>query len=275
MEKQRFFWVLLVALGFIGTAEASFQDDGKNKTYNRVESVPIQDPGTGTTTTPNQYSQNSTYYDKLRLGQTGGTEQKTSDQTKTTTYTSTPSTTSTYTSTPATTTTYTSTPATTTTYTSTPATTTTYTPAAETSYTTGTVTTSTNTYEAGTTYTDAASQQSYNTYEATSKSRAGEYTTATAETSYGGYDTGLTYRVQIGAFSKILADDHQFFYNLHENESLYFDSSPTGLTRYVVGDFNSYQDAMNYSLSLQSRGYDRAFIVAYGSDGNRVAIQKQ
>lgn len=85
----------------------------------------------------------------------------------------------------------------------------------------------------------------------------------------------IHYRIQIGAFAAALPDDSDFFYNLNGDDLLYYDYNNAGLIRYTVGQFFSHSEAESYAATLQSRGYGKAFVVAYGNDGRKIGAPIQ
>ena len=74
------------------------------------------------------------------------------------------------------------------------------------------------------------------------------------------------YRVQIGAFKKLLPDE--VFANV-KNVVPFVGND--GMVRYMVGVFSDYNDAVDYQAQMIARGFHDAFIVTY-KDGKRIGL---
>jgi hypothetical protein len=78
--------------------------------------------------------------------------------------------------------------------------------------------------------------------------------------------SGLVYRVQVGAFRKPIPPNLYAKFNPVSGEV-----SPTGLTLYMAGYFNSAGNAVNARKQIQQLGYSDAFVVAY-CNGKKVTL---
>ena len=88
----------------------------------------------------------------------------------------------------------------------------------------------------------------------------------------GGYEKkDMHFRVQIAAFEESRATDDPYFNALGDVE-IRQDISPKGLYRYSVGFFKNYEDADRYEQEVKSRGYEDAYVVAYGDDDKRIEM---
>ena len=82
------------------------------------------------------------------------------------------------------------------------------------------------------------------------------------------------FKVQIGAFKNQLSEDDPFW-NGVIGEDILEDVSTSGLYRYTVGMYKSVLAAEASKKSLVGKGYNTAFLVAYGDDNQRVAVPIQ
>ena len=78
--------------------------------------------------------------------------------------------------------------------------------------------------------------------------------------------SGLVYRVQVGAFRKPIPPNLYAKFNPVSGEV-----SPTGLTLYMAGYFNSAGNAVNARKQIQQLGYSDAFVVAY-CNGKKITL---
>ena len=78
--------------------------------------------------------------------------------------------------------------------------------------------------------------------------------------------SGLVYRVQVGAFRKPIPPNLYAKFNPVSGEV-----SPTGLTLYMAGYFNSAGNAVNARNQIQQLGYSDAFVVAY-CNGKKITL---
>lgn len=86
----------------------------------------------------------------------------------------------------------------------------------------------------------------------------------------GGYQVkDIHFKVQIGAFEASLAQDDPFFEGV-VGEDVMLDVSDTGLYRYTLGTFRTYASADARERDLKQKGYNEAFVVAYGNDIKRI-----
>ena len=91
----------------------------------------------------------------------------------------------------------------------------------------------------------------------------------------GGYEKkDIYFKVQVGAFENPLSQNDPFFAGVAGIEVM-MDYSPTGLARYSVGNFKKYEDADAYERIMKKKGYDEAFVVAYGNDDKRIEMHMQ
>ncbi|MDD2386433.1 MAG: hypothetical protein PHP52_06580 [Bacteroidales bacterium] len=78
---------------------------------------------------------------------------------------------------------------------------------------------------------------------------------------------GLYYRIQIAAFNGKVANDM-----ITGIKPIFWEAIPnSALVRYIVGNFNKFDDARNTLPNVQAMGYADAFIVAY-YNGQRIAV---
>ncbi len=75
-----------------------------------------------------------------------------------------------------------------------------------------------------------------------------------------------TYRIQIGAFNKLLPDE--VFVGVNNVISF---TGKDGLVRYMTGSFTGYKDAVDYQAQMKARGFEDAFIVTY-KNGKRISL---
>ena len=73
--------------------------------------------------------------------------------------------------------------------------------------------------------------------------------------------TGLVYRIQVGAFTKPIAQDMYKSFSPVSGEKL-----ASGVTRYMAGYFNNSSTVVEAFTQVKSLGYSDAFIVAYCDD---------
>lgn len=96
--------------------------------------------------------------------------------------------------------------------------------------------------------------------------------TQKATTMIGGYEKSKIYfKVQIGAFEKELASEDPFFEAIAGTE-VQIDISPEGLFRYSLGEFKKYEEADSFEKELKGKGYQEAFVAAYGDDHKRIEM---
>lgn len=88
----------------------------------------------------------------------------------------------------------------------------------------------------------------------------------------GGYEKeDMHFKVQIGAFEESLSENDAFF-DAVASEEIRVDRSPEGLYRYSLGFFKNYDEADAFEQELKRKGYDEAFVVAYGDDNLRIEM---
>ncbi len=88
----------------------------------------------------------------------------------------------------------------------------------------------------------------------------------------GGYTKAQIYfKVQIGAFKKQLAENDAFWKGVLEEE-IQEEISSTGLYRYTLGYFKTYEAAEEYEKKMKAKGYHEAFVAAYGNDNRRIDL---
>ncbi len=76
---------------------------------------------------------------------------------------------------------------------------------------------------------------------------------------------GVFFSIQIGAYNK-----RDISHLIKENEAeLNVEKTETGLKKYLIGGYSTYEDASQARLKLRRMGFKDAWIVAY-KDGNRV-----
>lgn len=73
----------------------------------------------------------------------------------------------------------------------------------------------------------------------------------------------IYFKVQVGAFSAEKTQDDPFFEGVAGMEVM-MDTSPNGLIRYSTGEFENYDEADALEQELKAKGYEEAFVVAYG-----------
>ena len=80
--------------------------------------------------------------------------------------------------------------------------------------------------------------------------------------------SGLVYRVQVGAFSKPIAQDMYNSFSPISGEKI-----SNGITRYMAGFFNNISTVEEAQGQVKSLGYEDAFIVAY-CDNERISVSE-
>ena len=80
--------------------------------------------------------------------------------------------------------------------------------------------------------------------------------------------SGLVYRVQVGAFSKPIAQDMYNSFSPISGEKI-----SNGITRYMAGFFNNIATVEEAQVKVKSLGYEDAFIVAY-CDNERISVSE-
>lgn len=77
-------------------------------------------------------------------------------------------------------------------------------------------------------------------------------------------DDGLTFRIQIGTVASANAGNSDaYLQNALDKFKVDMEKGPSGMQRYMVGNFDKYTTAKSYRRVLQRRGYDDSFIAAY------------
>lgn len=82
-------------------------------------------------------------------------------------------------------------------------------------------------------------------------------------------NTIQVYRIQVGAFKNKI-DIDKLFPNIKD---LIYATGEDGITRYYTGKFDNHGDANVHKNELRSKGYEKAFVVAY-EDHERVSLKE-
>ncbi len=82
-------------------------------------------------------------------------------------------------------------------------------------------------------------------------------------------NSDLVFKIQVGAFKSPLDVDNNFFNEI--SGEINPERAPSGLTRYVTGNFSNYDSADKYRKELIRRGINTAFVAAY-LNGHRMEL---
>lgn len=88
-----------------------------------------------------------------------------------------------------------------------------------------------------------------------------------------GANAPATFRVQVGAYQKDIPVEQAKVILGLTKYGVDIDESQSGLTKYMVGRFNSYEEANNFKLEMVNLGLSDAFVVAF-QNGRRIDTEK-
>lgn len=79
----------------------------------------------------------------------------------------------------------------------------------------------------------------------------------------------IYFKVQVAAFGKKKEIDDSYFKQLQDPD-IQVDLAPSGVYRYTVGFFKTYEAALAHEQGLKQLGYTDAFVTAYDNQNNRI-----
>ncbi|MFC2111509.1 SPOR domain-containing protein, partial [Bacteroidota bacterium] len=83
----------------------------------------------------------------------------------------------------------------------------------------------------------------------------------------------INYRIQIGAFKNKISVQQLNLFNRITNVEIQSYRNKSGLIIYTVGNFDNYNEALNYKNSIVSAGISGAFVTAFNGN-KRIAVQQ-